>query len=381
MGDVVVQPVRSFWDRRAFLKFGRELYRDDPLWVPPLWHAFKGLLGWKKHPFNAISEQQTFLARRDGHVVGRISAIVNHEHNRHFQENRGFFGFFECIDDQAVATALFEAVREWHAARGITQIRGPMNPSMNYEVGLLIEGFDDRPTFMMPYNKPYYARLIENAGYAKTHDLLAFIGYRDNLDQQLSRTANVVEQASKMFNVTIRHMDRKKFREEVRLFLELYNRSCLHVWGFVPITPGELDAMARDLKYVIIPGLTAIAEVEGKPVGAVFGLPDYNPRIKKIKGRLFPFGWITFLSRRTDDLVRLRLLSTNVVPEYQKWGLGLILLVSLVPKGLALGMQEAEFSWVSEHNDLARKSLEKGGTKIYKKYRIYDRIEPGSPPA
>ena len=188
----------------------------------------------------------------------------------------------------------------------------------------------------------------------------------------MAKMVPIADKAKEMFNVTIRHINKRNFHADVRLFLDLYNRSCQHVWGFVPITEKELDFMARDLKHVIIPELASVAEVEGKPVGAVFGLPDYNPRIKKIGGRLFPFGWMTLLSKNTSDLKRIRLISTNVVPEYQKWGLGLILMTSLVPMGLKIGMQEAEFSWVSETNDLARGSLEKGGAKVYKKYRLYD---------
>ena len=129
--------------------------------------------------------------------------------------------------------------------------------------------------------------------------------------------------------------------------------------------------MSRDMKHLIIPELTSVAEVEGKPIGAVFGMPDYNPPIKAINGRLFPFGFLKLLSKK-HDIKRVRLISTNVLPEFQRWGIGIALLVSLVPKGLAIGMEEAEFSWVSEDNTLAVSSLEKGGATLYKKYRIYD---------
>jgi GNAT superfamily N-acetyltransferase len=157
----------------------------------------------------------------------------------------------------------------------------------------------------------------------------------------------------------------------VETFLRIYNGACLEVWGFVPITPAEAKWMGRDLKHLIVPELTAMAEVDGRPIGAVFGLPDYNPRIKAINGRPFPFGFLTLLSKK-HDLKRIRLISTNVLPEFQKWGVGIALLVSLIPKGLAVGMEEAEFSWVSEANTLARSSLEKGGTRISKTYRLYD---------
>ena len=163
------------------MKFAWDLYRDDPMWVPPLRGEFKRLVGWKYHPFQEIGDIQTFLARREGKVVGRIAAIVNHEHNRHFNEHRGFFGFFECIDDQDVAHALFDAVRAWLAEQNMQAVRGPTNPSLNYELGLLIDGFDDPPTFMMTYNPPYYAELIETYGFLKAQDLYAYSGTRRTL--------------------------------------------------------------------------------------------------------------------------------------------------------------------------------------------------------
>jgi hypothetical protein len=371
MADVVVEPVRSWGDRRAFINFAWELYRDDPYWVPPLVASLKRLLGWKYHPFQEIGEIQTFLARRNGQVVGRIAAIVNHEHNRHFKERRGFFGFFECINDKQVANALFDTARSWLAERDIQAIRGPVNPSLNYEMGLLIDGFNDPPTFMMTYNPPYYADLIEAYGFAKAHDFYAYLGIKKDLDHQIPRVGSLVERVKEMFNVQTRPMDRSRFLDDVKLFLDIYNKSCLHVWGFVPITPKELDWMASELKWVIVPDLTCVAEVDGKPVGVVFCLPDYNPRIKAINGRLFPFGFLKLISKN-HDMKRVRLISTNVIPEYQKWGLGIILLVNLIPKGLAMGMEEAEFSWVSETNTLARGSLEKGGAQLFKTYRLYD---------
>ncbi len=197
------------------------------------------------------------------------------------------------------------------------------------------------------------------------------MGEKAGLDQHVSRVALSVERVYEMFQVKIRPMNRKRFQEDLETFLQIYNGACLHIWGFVPITRAEMQWTARDLKHLIIPELTAVAEVDGKAIGAVFGLPDYNPRIKAINGRLFPFGFLKLLSKKRN-LKRVRLISTNVMPEFQKWGIGIVLLVSMVPKGLELGMEQAEFSWVSEANTLAVRSLEKGGATLYKKYRLYD---------
>ncbi|HVX13039.1 MAG TPA: N-acetyltransferase [Pirellulales bacterium] len=371
MTEVVVQPVESRRDERRFVRFPFELYRDDPNWMPPLLGNQRELLNYKRHPFYDNAECQTFLAHRDGQLCGRIAAIVNRAHNEFHKERRGFFGFFESVDDEQVARALFDTAAAWLKSRGMQTLRGPANPSMNYECGLLIEGFDSPPTFMMTYNPPYYPRLIEGYGFVKGHDLLAYQGERGDLPNVAQRLDRLADQAQARCNAHIRHTTRKTFKADVEAFVDLYNRTLTVNWGFVPLPPGEMRKLAASLEHLIVPEMAVMADVDGVAVGAIIGLPDYNPRIKEIGGKLFPFGVFRLLSRKRD-IKRIRILSINVVPEFQRWGLGLVLMKSLAPKGLELGFEEAEFSWISEDNDLARLGLEKGGAKIYKKYRMYD---------
>ena len=348
------------------------LYRNDPNWVPPLRGNQEELVGFKKHPFHDDAEVQTFIARKDGKVCGRIAAILNHAHNRRFEEKRGFFGFFESIDDQNVGTGLLRAAEDWLRQKGMTDIRGPVNPSLNYEVGLLVEGFDSPPTFMMTYNPMYYERLVLACGYEKTQDLYAFdadVSMLPTLDPKLQF---VVDEVKRRFRVTVRPMNPKKFTEEVNLFLEVYNKSLVGTWGFVPLSAGEVKHMSASLKHLLVPELTTIVEVDGKPVGAGLGLLDFNPLIKKINGRLFPFGFLTLLFGKRS-LKRLRLMSTNVLPEWQKWGLGLVALERMQPAALNFGITHGEFSWVLESNHLSRKTLERGGTRRAKTFRLYDR--------
>ncbi|HEX7378749.1 MAG TPA: N-acetyltransferase [Pirellulales bacterium] len=375
MPEVKVRPVQSGSDRRRFVRFPFDLYRDDPHWMPPLLANQRELLGYKRHPFYDNSECQTFLAERQGQVCGRIAAIVNREHNQFHNERRGFFGFFEAVDDAAVANALFDAAAAWLKSRGMESLRGPANPSMNYECGLLIDGFDSSPTFMMTYNPRYYESLVEGYGFVKGHDMFAYLGERGDLPNVAARLDPLAAQAQSFCNAVIRHTTRKTFKADVEAFVDLYNRTLTVNWGFVPLPPGEMRKLAASLEHLIVPELAVIAEVDGLAVGAIIGLPDYNPRIKEIGGRLFPFGFLRLLSKK-KDIVRLRIISINVVPEYQRWGLGLVLMRALSPKGLEMGFQEAEFSWISEDNDLARKGLAKGGAKIYKKYRMYDLNRP-----
>lgn len=371
MSEVVVSPVRTRTERRQFLDLAWRLYESDPLWIPPLRHNQRQLLGYARHPFHAVADVQTFLARRDGQVCGRIAAILNHAHNKHYQEERGFFGYFESIDDQAVADALFNAVRGWLAERNITLLRGPFNPSVNYESGLLVDGFDSSPTFMMTYNPPFYERLLETYGFRKTHDLYAYVGHVDQLPETERRLGPLADQAAARSNAIVRPLNASRFKEEVRGFLDIYNQSLMSMWGFVPMSEDELKHMAASLRHLLVPELTLLAIAEGKLAGAILGLPDYNPRIKQIDGRLFPFGFMRLLSRKRD-VKRIRVVSINVLPEYQRWGLGLVLMRGLVPKCMEMGVEEAEFSWVAEDNDLARMGLEKGGAKIAKTYRVFD---------
>jgi GNAT superfamily N-acetyltransferase len=371
MASLVVRPVFSRRDKKRFLSYPWSLYAGDPNWIPPLRRNEKELVGYARHPFYERNEVQTFLAQRDGRVCGRIAAILNRDHNERYKEDRGFFGFFECDDDAEAAAGLFDAVRGWFAERKIRRLRGPTNPSLNYTLGLLIEGFHSAPTFMMTYNPPYYERLVENYGFRKVQDLYAYWGRVEMLPKIRAKLAPIAEKICEYCRVQIRPLDTSRFLEEVKAFLDIYNRSLTNTWGFVPMSEGEVREHAKALRYLIVPELALAAEIDGRIVGAVFGLPDYNPRIRQIDGRLFPLGFLRLL-RNKQGIKRIRVISANVVPEYQLSGLGLALINGLVPKAMEWGVQEAEFSWVLESNAFSRGSLEKGGALRTKTYRLYD---------
>lgn len=372
MSEIKIVTPKSRRDKKRFLLFPWDIYKDDPNWIPPLLASEKGLVGYAKDAFYERNQVQTFLAERDGKVVGRIAAILNVGHLERYNDKVGFFGFYESIDDQEVADALFAAAADWLKERGCETMRGPANPSLNHTVGLLIEGYDSSPFFMMTYNPPYYERLFENAGFGKAQDLYSYWGKIDMLPKVRERYLKTAEMIRERCGVTLRPLNKKRFEADVRMFLEIYNRSLSNTWGFVPFSDSELREMAASLKYLIVPELAIAAEIDGKMVGATFCLLDYNPRIKAINGRLFPFGFIKLLSKRMD-IKRLRIISTNVLPEYQMTGIGLVVLNAIVPKALECGIQEAEFSWVLESNQYSRGSLEKGGAVRNKTYRVYDK--------
>lgn len=371
MSSITTELVTTRSQQNEFVEFPWELYKDDPNWIPPLRQNLKELVNFMPHPFYARNRVQCFLARRAGQVVGRIAAIVNVGHNERYEEQRGFWGFFESIDDTEVSGALFDAAKKWFADQGIFKMRGPANPSLNHEVGTLIEGFDSPPAFMMTYNPPYYDKLITDYGYEKTQDMFAFWGHINMLEGLDPKLKFIVDEAKSRFNLKLRRMDRKRFKEDVYTFLDNYNKSLVGTWGFVPIDKSEVDKMAADLKHLLVPELTSVCEVDGKVIGSMFGMLDYNPRIKKIDGKLFPFGFMRLLWNK-KAIKNMRLISTNVVPEYQRWGIGLVILERLVPDIRKWGVQEVEFSWVLESNHLSRASLERGGAKKSKTYRMYD---------
>ncbi|MEI6635107.1 MAG: GNAT family N-acetyltransferase [Planctomycetota bacterium] len=375
MADIAIQPVETRSQQQRFIRLPWRIYADDPCWIPPVIMSQQELLGFRKHPFYERSKSRSFLATRGGRDVGRITAIVNAGHIDRYKEQRGFFGFFECDEDTAASRALFQAAGDWLHAQGMTCIRGPANPTLNYECGLLIEGFDTPPFFMMTHNRPWYAQLVEDAGFGKIEDMFAFWGETAMLGGLDPKLVTMVAGVKERFGVTIRPLDRRRFADEVRTFLHIYNESLGGTWGFVPLTSGEIDHMAASLKYLIEPELTLVAEVEGKPVGAVFCLLDYNPRIKAIDGRLFPFGFLRLLWNK-KAIKRLRAISTNVIPEYQAWGIGLVLMNGLHERFMKWGLREVEFSWVLESNYLSRRTLERGGALVTKKYRMYQDDPP-----
>ncbi len=358
--------------QKQFVRLAWDIYRNDPNWVPPLMMALEEGVNFRANPFYDHNVCENFLAVRDGKPVGRICALVNYGHIERFKEQRGFFGFFECYDDQEAASMLFDAAAKFLVSKGMTDVRGPANPNLNQEVGLLVSGFSTPPTFMMTYNLPYYEKLIKGWGFEKCQDLLAFDGHVEMIATIDPKLAFVIKEIKRRFNVVVRPFNPKKFNEEVNLFLDIYNRSLVGTWGFVPMSPREVAHQAKGLKHLLIPELTTIIEVDGKPIGAGLGLLDFNPLIKKINGRLFPFGFLTLLLGKRK-LKRVRMMSTNVIPEFQKWGFGLLALERMLPDALKMGITQAEFSWVLESNHLSRGSLERAGLKCSKTYRLYDR--------
>jgi len=367
--SIKIVPVRSRRERMKFIKLPWKIYKGDKFWVPPLISDQKKLLDQKKNPFYKHSEVELFLAMSDGEPVGRIAAIVNHNHNRFHNEKVGFFGFFECIDNYEVAEELLNSAKEWLRQKGMEIMRGPANPSSNDTWGLLLEGFDSSPVIMMTYNPPYYLEFMERYGLRKSKDLYAY--FMDKNVTMPEKFHQIAEQVARRENIRIRNLNLKDFKAEVERIKYIYNNAWARNWGFVPMTDEEFDHLAKDLKPIVDPDLVFIAEVNGEPAGFSLTLPDYNQALRRINGRLFPFGLVKLLwySKKID---MVRVLTLGVIHKYQKLGIASVFYLKTYEKGIEKGYYKGEFSWILEDNVLMNRALKRMGAKIYKKYRIYE---------
>jgi GNAT superfamily N-acetyltransferase len=369
MSEIIIRPISSKEDTITFIRFLWKIYRDYPAWVPPLMMDRKKLMDRVKNPFYKHTDAEFYLAKRDGIVVGRIAAIINHNHNKEHGEKIGFFGFFECIDDQNVANALFDTVKKYLKEHGVTAMRGPVNPSVNDEIGLLIEGFDLSPTVMMTYNPPYYVDLVEKYGFKKVKDLYAYLlDQRTVYTDRFNRAHELAKQRQKL---TFRSFDMKHFYDEVDIVKEIYNKAWAKNWGAVPMTDEEFDALAADLKPVIVPELVIFAEKEGKAVGFALSLPDINVPLKYNKnGHILTGLYHLYTKKKKIDLVRI--ITLGVIPEYLSTGAGAALFYETAIRAKKLGYGYGEASWILEDNDRMVKSAEAMQGRITKRYRIYE---------
>ncbi len=368
---VVVRGVASRSDRDRFIRLPWRIYADDPVWVPPLIHDVRNALDPARHPFHRHAEVELFLAWRGDQVVGRIAAIVNHTHNAFHDEQAGFFGLFESVDDGEVARALLGTVESWLRERGMCLVRGPMNFSTNDEIaspGVLVDGFDTPPVLLMGHAPRWYAGLLEHAGYTKSKDLLAY--WLVNAEQE--RFARFAERVAQKHNVRIRPIDMKRFDAEVALVQSIYNAAWERNWGFVPMHDEEIRHMARSFRPVVVPEYVRIAFVDDKPVGFSLMLPDYNTVFKTLNGRLFPFGLFKLLWQKRR-ISTVRMLTLGLIPEYRNRGLDALLIHTQIMTSLARGITGGECSWILEDNWEMRRGLERMGAHVYKTYRVYER--------
>ena len=371
MNSIRVREVTNKGSLTQFIDFPWSIYHSYPYWVP-IPKLIQKKIFYSKHPFHKTADMAKWTASKNGETVGRIVAIVNHVYNKVHSEKKGFFGFFESINDKSVAATLLQTAQRWLIRKGMNTITGPFNPSINYESGLLVEGFDDFPQLMMTYNPPYYADLLESQGFLKIKDFYAYkmlfpFEYPDVIRK-------IAERAVKKSDITVRRLNKRRWKNEVADIRDIYNSSWEQNWGFVPMDTNEFDCMAKDMKSIIEENLVWVLEKKGQMIGFMLVLPDYNQVFKKIpSGRLFPFGFFKILTGK-KYIDRIRVLAMGVKEEYRNAGLDTLLYIKALDGAREMGgLKEAEIGWVLDDNVKMNSIIERTSAKRCKTYRIYEK--------
>lgn len=372
--DINIKKVESNKQLKEFINCQWNFYTEDKNFVPPLKSERKELLSKDVNPFFEHSDIANFLAYEGENIVGRISAIINDNHNKTHNDKVGFFGFFECINNQKVANALFYEAEKWLKNKGMDAVRGPANPSINDEMGLLIEGYDSPPVVLMTYNPEYYLELIENAGYNKVKDLYAYLLHYENfMTEKLERLQNIVRTRN---NITIREVNfknKEQFNKDVQTLHYIYNQAWEKNWGAVKMTKNEFDYLAKGLKQIATPELAFILEIKGEPAGFVLGLPDINQAlIKNKKGSLVGAAWYLLTGKKKINMIRIIVL--GVLEEYRKTGADAVMYYEIGERTKRVGADRAEASWILEDNTMMNAALTQTvNGKVYKKYRVFEK--------
>jgi GNAT superfamily N-acetyltransferase len=371
---MTIKKVGSKAELAKFIDFPHELYKDDVHYVPELHIAQRDIFTPGKHPFHEHSTLQAFLLYNNDKIIGRIAAILNNNYNQFNHCHEGFFGFFEVIENKQAAKMLFDAAEEWLKEKKVTAILGPANPTTNDPTGLLIDGFDAPPVAMMTYNKPYYASLLEELGYKKKTDLLAYDLPTQTVDQRSVKLRASLEQRLQHKGIVVRPINMKDFNNEVEKLLQVYNAAWDKNLGFVPMTEAEFRYLAKDLKMILDKDFCLVAEHNGKMIGFALAIPDINQILIKIKkGRLLPTGiFKLLLGKKKIDYVRV--LALGVTEPYRKLGIEACFYARIIEKAKGKNIRGGEASWILEDNEMMNKGLEHLNAKLYKRYRVVEKI-------
>lgn len=380
-GPIEVRPVSGGADYTTFIQLPRKLYKGMPGWVAPLDFDRRKTFDPKKNPFYKHADSERFLAWRDGKAVGRISAQIDHLHIERYNDATGHFGCLDTIDDADVVKALLKAAEDWLRGRGMKRINGPFNPSINGEMGLLIEGHSHRPMFLVPWNPAYLQGHVEASGYTKEVDTYDYDF--DTTREPTSYGTSMLKRTELAGRVTTRNLRLKQIREEVYALLGLFNDAWQRNWGFVPFTHEEMDALGPEMKPILIPESATIIEVDGQTAAFILAVPNLMEILARYDGRLLPFNWLHFAKQIIwkPQLPTSRVPLMGVHSKYQGSALGAGLAMMAIEEihrnGKARGVKTVELGWILEENLAMRRMIERiGGVKV-KTNRIYERSLAG----
>ncbi len=353
---------------REFVRVPDRLHAGSPWHVPQLSFERRRFLDRARNPFFAHAEAAYLIARRGGRAVGRVAAHLDRAWDGVHGPGTGFFGFFECAEDQEAAAALLAAAEGWLRGRGATRAIGPMSFTTNHEVGAIVKGFEGVPYIMMPWNPPYYEGLLGACGYRKERDLLAYLVRWEG--EVPPFVARIAARARRSARITVRTLELKRFREELELVKRIYNEAWSRNWGFVPMSDAEIEDMARELRPLLDPQLVYFVFVDGEPAGFFLGVPDYNLLLHRIRGRLLPFGFLHLLLGRRR-IHRLRVLTMGVVERWRNLGLESVMIEEVYRRGPGRGFVEGELSWILEDNRPMNAIATRLCGPPYRTYRVF----------
>ncbi len=373
--SVDVTAVSGLRDTRAFIDVPFKVHANRPLWVPPLRLERWMYLSRRMNPFFTHGQAEYFIARRDGRVVGRISAQINDAFNDQHACRWGWFGFLEFEDDAEVLDALLDAAAGWLQAKGVERMVGPASLTMNDECGVLVEGYDLRPMILQPWNPPYYVQRMEAAGMTKAMDVLMWKLEVVERDKVLPVIWELAEKVQSEHGIRVRPMRRRQLRKDMDSFAEIYNAAWSKNWDFVPYSKKDLDAYTMDMHLAFDKNWFMIAEREdtGEVVGMAITVADLNQVLAKMKGRLLPLGWLHFLRRR-KIMTRVRVGFLGVKPAYQHTGVAAKLYEEHFDAAERTPQTGGEMGWILETNEPMNRGMEAMGGTVVKRYRMYERM-------
>jgi hypothetical protein len=380
MAELSIRRVSSGADFGRFFEVAHTCQGHDPHWVSPMRLMERDRLNPKKNPWFSHGEAAFWVAEQGGKLVGRISAQIDQSHLEMRNDATGFFGFFECVDDQEVADGLFKEAVAWLKERGMRRCLGPFSININDESGLLVEGFNCPPRMLMGHAQPYYGGLVESAGFAKSIDMFAFLTPMDTglPFKQIKWLKRALDRDKRL---AVRSLDTSRINEEIATIVRIFNAAWAENWGFIPLTEADVAHMAADMKLILIPELVSFATVDGEPKAMCVALPDFNEMIRGLDGKLWPTGWAKLAWRmftRRSYVSGTRVPFMGVAPEFKNKPMGSLLALLTVgavrEASLKLRMPVCEMSWVLENNTQTRHSIEAIGGRVYKTYRMYEKL-------
>ena len=370
-GRLHIQSVDSKDDREQFIRMPWQLYRDDRFWIPPLLFDRRQLLS-PKNPFFEHARMKAWIAFRGSRPVGRISAQIDHLHLEYIDKTTGFFGMLEAEDDPQVFDLLFSTAESWLRDNGMQQMIGPFNLSINHDCGLLVEGFESPPYFMMPHNPPYYEKRIMQRSYRPIKDTLA---YMLEIDAEASPAIKAVAKR-KADVIKVRPVDLSRLPEELETLRDIHQDAWADNWNFVPFTAKEFTHLGKDLKSLVPPELVQIAEVGGEPAAMIVAFPNINEAIADLNGKLLPFGWLKLLWRLKISFTKTaRVPLMGIRRKYHNSLTGAALALMVINQAMAagkkLGLEQIELSWILDDNKGMRNIIEALGATVHKRYRFF----------